>query len=178
MSLNLTKRQAHIGSSMKSKTQTDGEEKIPTVEIVLSGLMLDKDELNELLDDKYAHNALFDTKGKLHEPMFKQLRAFVLRDKFEKSMVRFYLGLTNETIELKGCKLSKLHIEPTTGGLTELTLQVHCSPDADQMGKLFTAQDSNQSVSIRFGAAEKKKKDQPELPLEGRTKPDSQPTVQ
>ena len=168
MGLSLNKRQVHIGATMRTSTQTDEQEKTSTVQINVSGVMLDKGEPNELLGDQYASAALFNTRGKIEEPMFRQFRALPMRDKFDKCIARFYVGLNNEVVELKGCKFSKIHIEPTTGGLTEVSMQVSGSPDSAQMARLFEAQDSVQSASFRFGSAEKRKKDQPELPLQDR----------
>jgi hypothetical protein len=84
MIMNLTKRPGQIGPSINTRTERHGEESVPGVDIPVSGLMLDKPELNALLQDVDAHDALYtDSRGKQLEPRFLTIDPIALTDKFE-----------------------------------------------------------------------------------------------
>lgn len=166
MSLTVKKTGAKLGASINVRNELHGDEDVGACDFKLSGIMLDKEDLNELYQDKYYHNSLFNTKGKLMEPMTRLNEPAVFKTKFENSTITLWLGLSDEVVKLTEVKLRKITLEPQTGGLTELCLQVQCNPEAEQLGELYTHQNKDVSVNIRFGREEKpKQKPQPELPL-------------
>jgi hypothetical protein len=166
MGLSLNKRSCVLGAGVNGRSQLHGDEDVPACDFTIGNVMLEKEELNELLDDKYAHNALFNTRGKLCEPMFRQFNEFSLKHKYEKSYVTLWLDLAETVIKFADCKLARIRLSPQTGGMTELTLQVQCTADAESMAQIYTHQKRDCSVNIRFGKQEApKQKAQPELPL-------------
>jgi hypothetical protein len=166
MSLTIKKCPAKLGSSINVRNELHGDEDVGACDFKLSGIMLEKDDLNELYDDKYFHNSVFNTKGRLFEPMTRYNDPMSFKLKFEKSTVTLWLGLSDEIVKFSECKLRKITLDPQTGGLTELCLQVQCNPDVPQIGHLYLHQNKDVSCSIRFGKEEKpKNKAQPELPL-------------
>jgi hypothetical protein len=164
MGLSLAKRPCTIGPSLNGRTQHHGDEDVPAADFMLKGVMIDKEELGELLEDEYAHRAYFNTKGKVFEPLHPQV-TFRLKHKFEKSMVHLRLGLSDDEVKLGGVKLARITFEPQTGGLCSVSMQVQCTPEAKEVALIFLNQNRDASVTIRFGKIESKKIRQPELPL-------------
>jgi len=164
MGVSITKRPCKIGSSLNGRTEHHGDESVPGADLTVSNILLEKEELNQLLESESAWKSLYKS-GKMPEPMFPKLVAFKFRDKFEKSACTLYLGLDNEKVTLNGIKLSKITLQPMPGGLTALSVQIQCTPDADQVGLIMTHLDSDGACSIRFGKIVTKDV-QPELPLD------------
>lgn len=163
-SFTVKKRECKIGPSINTRTEKHGDNDVPAADVEIEGVMLDREELGELLGDNAAWCAFFNQTGKLFEPLFAQL-AYALTHKFKDSNVVLYLGLAHEKLELAGVKLNRITLTPRTGGMTELTLQVQCTPDAAQMGELHVHRNQHASIGIRFGKLDVKTKAQPELPI-------------
>ena len=172
MGLSLNKRPCHLGKSVNTRTEMHGDTPTPAADLTLLGIMLDKDELNGLFNvdpdpkmQRDIYKALFNTKGKMAEPMLPEIHGFKLAHKFDKSRVTVYLGIDNEKVELAGCKLAKIELNPQPGGLTEISLQVQAYPTAEDLGQLYVHLDSDAHCSIRFGKVAIDVKRQPELPM-------------
>jgi hypothetical protein len=166
MALTVKKTQAKLGASINVRNERHGDEDVGACDFKIGNILIDKHDLNELYGDKYYHNSLFNTNGKLVEPMTQLNEPAVFKAKFENSTVTLWLGLSDEKLTLTEVKLRKITLEPQTGGYTEMTLQVQCNPDESQLGHLYSHQNKDVSVNIRFGREEKpKQKAQPELPL-------------
>ncbi len=171
MAFSLAKRQSTLGVKLNPRTEYHGDDPVPACDFTLSKIMLDASELNALIDGENTvapspHDRLFYLGGPLSEPAFRHLKALVLDTKYERSSVSLWLGLNRDLVKLGGAKLAKIHLVPQTGGLTELSLQVQCNPEADQMALLYTHMSKDVEVTIRFGSPVKDTKEQPELPLD------------
>lgn len=170
MIMNLTKRPGQIGPSINTRTERHGEESVPGVDIPVSGLMLDKPELNALLQDVDAHDALYtDSRGKQLEPRFLTIDPIALTDKFvgAKVTISSANGET-ESLILKPAKIGKIRLEPQVGGLTLLSCTIQGNPPdhADMLALLnqkCRVSILNASLDIKPAASE-----EPELPLEHR----------
>lgn len=165
--LSLNKRPARIGPSINTPTEKHGEEDVPACDIPIEGIMLEREELNALLDDPYAHDALFNhrSQGKVDEPIFRKFKALQFREKFEEGAVTFFVGMGAEKIELKSVKLARVTLDPQVGGLTELSLSVQCNPSADTVAQLFTYMNHDVEVEIAFGKKVAKGAKQVEMPI-------------
>jgi len=168
--LSISKRPCRLGPSINLRSEKHGDDDVPACDIAIEGLMLEPEELNALLEDPNAHKAFFakagnGKAGKLTEPMFRQLKAFVMRNKFEGGAVLTF-GLTEREIDFGEVKLAKLTLEPMVGGLTSLSLQVQAHPDERGMGELMSFLNREIDAAIEIGArAEKGKRAQQDLPL-------------
>src|SRR5678815_6168342 len=99
--LDLAKRPAMV-MHVNPRLERHGDDGVLAVDIKLDGIHLEPDELNLLLGDKHAHDALFvkaNGKGKAPEPMFRQLKSFELVDKFENCAAIITLGLSDNELE-------------------------------------------------------------------------------
>lgn len=171
MVLNLTKRQAMLGGKLNPRVEYHGDEQVPACDFTLTGIMLDADELNALLDtdaaivDHHAYDRLF-VAGDLPEPAFRDI-SLAVPTKFEKSSITLKLGnLAEDVLKFGGAKIAKIVLSPQTGGLTALSLQVQANPEAPQLASLYVHMGKDVSATIRFGKEQvKATKDQPELPL-------------
>lgn len=164
MKLNLNKRSAEIGGSINTRTERHGEELVPGVDIPVTGLMLDKEELNILLEDEFAHDCLFtDARGKQLEPRFLNVAPIVVLGKFEEASVTISLQ-GEDGLLLKPAKISKIILEPQVGGLT----LVSCTIQANPPDHFDVCSYLNQKcrLAIRNAEREPKPNSEPELPLE------------
>lgn len=165
--LTLDKRPARMGSSINTRTEKHGDEDVPACDIALQGIMLEREELNSLLADPYAHDALYNhrSKGKADEPVFRKFKPLVFREKFEEGGVTLYVGMGQTKIELKDVKLARVTLDPQVGGLTELSVQVQCTPKTDTIGELLGYMNHDVEVEISFGKRAEKSKKQQDLPI-------------
>jgi hypothetical protein len=114
--------------------------------------MLAREELDSLLGAG-SHKALFakSKKDAPVEPLFRQLKPFVLRDKYGESSVVLGLGINGAEVNLNDVKLARITLEPQVGGLTALSLQVQCTPDVDDMAEIFAHLNAECDIEIAFG---------------------------
>lgn len=130
--LSLSRRSCRIGPAVRVKI-TGKDERVTTLAVPLSQLMLDPNELNSLLQEPHAHQVLFDTKrSTLIEPVFRNIAALRLVDKIEDASVTLELNSTT-TLSLVNCTLARIELEPQNGGLTAMSLSVQCTPKLDSM---------------------------------------------
>ncbi len=63
----LGKRGCSIGSSLNVRNEHHGEEDVGACDVTVSKILLDKDEMNDLLDELIEHrlDALYNKKGKV-----------------------------------------------------------------------------------------------------------------
>lgn len=164
--ITIGRRPCKIGSSVNTRSEKHGDEDVPACDIPLDGIMLEAEELNTLLADPGAHRALFSKprNGAPQEPMFKQLKPFVLVDKFTGSVELTLAGQV--VLELEDVTLARVRIEPQVGGLTMLSLQVQCAPPVEDMAHVIGFLNSTADVSITFGKrVEKAARKQKDLEL-------------
>lgn len=130
--LSLKKSNVRIGGSINTRTEKHGDEDVAALDVPFSGLMLTKDELNTVLREENAYDALFDKKASSpDEPFLKHIKPLGLKDKIEGANVSLTHGLNAETALLSDVNLSKLKLDPKVGGLTELSGAIQCTPDLD-----------------------------------------------
>jgi hypothetical protein len=164
MALSISKRPCQIGGHINARTETHGDEDVGAIDVTLSKIMLEADELDELLGVGSAQR-LFRMEAEPIEPAWRDVGVITIQRKYEKALVQ--LKLDDEWLKLGGAKLGKIMLIPRTGGLTEMSLQTQCCPEAAQVEIMFKHMGKECDCSIRFGReAVKAKKDQPELPLD------------
>lgn len=108
--LTLTTRPCKIGPSINTRTEKHGDEDVTALDIPIESVMLEANELNVLLGEPHAHNALFNGGTSPPEPLLRMIRALKLKDKFEDCTVTLLLGLNLERIELANVKLAKVEL--------------------------------------------------------------------
>lgn len=176
MTLTVKKTGGKLGPSINVRTESHGDETVGACDFKISGILLWEDDINELYDDKTYYKTLFKPNSKPLEPRTQRNEAISFIGKFENSTVTLWLDGNEDddedenrettTLKLTEVKLRKITLDAQTGGAVELSLQVQCKPDAEQLGALYLHQNMDVSVSVRFGKEGAKKKAQPELPLE------------
>lgn len=129
--------------------------------------MLEPEELNALLGDPTAHATLFTDERGFKQPRFQQLKALVLKDKFENAAVRFTLGMNGAGtgVQCEQVKIAKVTLEPMSGGLTALSCQVQAEPAAEMIGALVQFLSREISIEIIDAKRAEKAKKQGELPI-------------
>mgnify|MGYP000858370668 FL=1 len=164
--LTLTTRPCKIGPSINTRTEKHGDEDVTALDIPIESVMLDANELNVLLGEPHAHNALFNGGTSPPEPLLRMIRALKLKDKFEDCTVTLLLGLNLERIELANVKLAKVELEPCVGGLTAASFAIQCAPRDLQFAPLLLSFMNHEAdIELVLGKRADASKAQPELPL-------------
>lgn len=165
--LSLERRPCKMSGHINVRTEREGDEGVGACDIKISGVMLDREELGKLLGDEHAWRGMFNQKGKVYEPLFPQLADYRLLFSFEKCSVTLWLGLADEreSERFNDVKLKSVVLAPQTGGMTAVSVQMQCRPDADQLAKLYCHLETDAHCSMRFGKVADKVKEQPQLPL-------------
>lgn len=165
--LELGKRQAHI-AHINLREEKHGDDTVPAIDIKLEGVTLDKAELNALLGEKRAHDALFNQgkAGTLIEPVFKFFEPFKFTEKFVDCQATLYLGIQAAEYELEDVRITGLKFTPMSGGSTAVTLTVqHELDDTEIVGALADQLGRECSVAISFGKVDVEEKKQQKLAL-------------
>lgn len=166
--LTLRSRLCKIGTNINVRTEKHGDQPVPACDIPLKGVMLSKLELNTLLGDDGAYDALYRDVEGTPEPIFaKHFKPFVLSDTFEGASVKLQLSDVKDglEVELEDVSLNALKLEPQVGGLTALNVQVQAAPDSDDMSTIIAFVDAQVHAAISFGKRSEKDKRQKELPM-------------
>jgi hypothetical protein len=158
-----SKRPAQIGPSINTRTEKHGEENVPGVDIPVSGIFLTKEEINILLQDEDAYDALYtDTRSKQLEPRFMTIEPIRLSDKF--TGARVTIAVNGEDLVLKPAKISKISLAPQVGGLTLMSCTVQGNP-SDHTDVLALL-NLKCRIQILGAALEEPAPAEPELPLD------------
>lgn len=164
-----SKRPCKLSGSANGRTEMHGEDSVAAVDISISAFMLNADELNKLTVDEHFDRRVIDTpKGSkgAKESGLRRFKPLQLRDKYVNCNVALSLGLAKDALELEQCRIAKITLEPTTGGLTEMTMQVQCTPDEKQIARIFAFLNKDIDARVKLGKPEETTKPQPELALE------------
>src|SRR5882672_6593975 len=164
LKLTLTKRAGQIGPSINTRTEKHGEEDVPGIDIPVGGIFLDAEELNAVLQNEGAHEALYTLeRGAAPEPRFQNLKPLGISDKFQGAKVTITVD-DREPLILKPAKVSKIHLEPQIGGLTAMTCTIQGNPgDHTDVLEMLNAKCR---ISIVGGQVAEREREQPELDLE------------
>lgn len=165
--LELTKRHAKV-AHLNVREEKHGDDSVTAVDIKLSEIVLEKDDLNALLAEKHAHAALFNQAkaGALIEPVFKRFAPFAFTEKFVDCAATLYLGLGAQAFELEDVKLASIKLECVSGGQTMLSLTLqHELDDSEILASLADQLGRECSVEITFGKLDEAEKRQGKLAL-------------
>lgn len=175
--LELTKRHAKL-AHINVREEKHGEESVPAVDIKLSEIMLEKDDLNALLAEKHAHGALFNQAkaGAIIEPVFKRFAPFQFNEKFVDCSAQVFLGLNGEGFELEDITVTRITLQPVSGGQTAMTLTLqHELDDTEIVSSLADQLGRECSVEITFGKVDEAEKRQGKLALNSEPSSTEQP---
>lgn len=162
LKLTLSKRAGQIGPSVNTRTERHGEEAVPGIDIPVSGIFLDADELAIVLQDTEAHRSFFTkTRSSAPEPRFQYLAPQKIEGKLEGAKVLIQVG--DHQLLLKPAKVKSIELAFQVGGMTEMrcTIQGNPSSDTDVLELL----NAKCRISIT-GAVREEKVEDPELPLD------------
>lgn len=127
--LRISQRTCRLGEKYAGKK--DEEADAITLRVELANVVLDREELNALLGEPHAYEALYNTSATPVTPYLKCLKALELRNSWEGAYVALWYEMGKRKIEFKRAKISKIKIEPRHGGDTFLSLTVEGEPALD-----------------------------------------------
>jgi hypothetical protein len=177
MLLSLDSRPCTLGVYLNTPTQKHGDERVPAKVISIKNILLDKDQLNELLGDRHAWDALYvEHKGKPAEPIFPdRLGQLPVLGKYKDSQVELSFGLKPYEISFTDATLKSLKLDRQSGGLTALSLTMVClkSNITGDLARLDEHLDGSANVAIELGDLDEDEddeddedRDQPALDLD------------
>lgn len=145
--LNLTERNAHIAPGANLRTQKHGEEDVPAVDVTISGIGLDADELDKLFGHPQTAESFYDVEGdEVPRLKFPGLEPVRFTEKIEGLRVTLKIGKT--VVQLSPSTGRKITVEFTDLG-ARMSLQVQCAePAKDAVPKLFAALNQGCRVTI------------------------------
>lgn len=149
--MNLGKRPAMIGNAIQSRAEMHGDEPVTAIDIPLTDIMLDPEELAWILREPLAHRALFNkVRGGIQEPLLKHIKPVVLADKIEKATITITHGVSAEELCLTPVNLAKIKLEPRAGGLTAMSCTVQAVPDLDDSAIAHLLERLNSAVEVEI----------------------------
>lgn len=154
----LDTRPCKLGVYLNTPTQKHGDDRVPAKVIGIKNILLTKDELNELLDDKHAWDALYvERKGKPAMPLFAdKLGPLKVLGKFKGSTVNLSFGLKPYEIAFSEATCKSLELERTEGGLTALSFTIVClkSNVGGELARLDEHLDGSADIVLALGDPE------------------------
>ena len=148
--LNIESTHAVLGK-VSNNIENHGDEEVTAFDIPVSGILLSREQVNQLLDDSVADRVLFNTtRTKDVQPSLKCFEPFALKDKFDGATIRFDFGTgKGEKFTLKDCKAKGVTLEPQNGGNTLVALSIRVRPENDaQILQLLGHQNRSCKISI------------------------------
>lgn len=164
LKLTLSKRPGQLGPSINTRTEKHGEEDVPGIDIPVSAIYLNAEELGIVLEDPDAQECFYvGLTGKAApEPRFMYARPLQLEGKLTEAKVQISVG--DHQVLLKPAKIKSISLEFRVGGLTEMSCVVQGNPSANtDVLELLNAR-CKISISGAVRQAEKAEPD-PELDL-------------
>lgn len=160
--LTLSKRAGQIGPSINTRTEKHGEEDVPGLDIPVTGIFLDAEELGVLLQDPEAHTCLFTkSRSVADEPRFDSLAPLKIDGKFTDAKVLITVG--EHQVHFKPAKVKSIELEPQVGGMTMMSCTIQGNPSSNT--DVLELLNAKCRIQITGGEMETKNDDQPELPM-------------
>lgn len=130
--LNIEPTHAILGK-IANNIENHGEEEVTAFDIPVTNILLDREQLNALLDDSVADRVIFNkTRAGDVQPALKCLEPFALKDNFDGATIQFNFGTgKGEKFTLKDCKVKAVTLEPQNGGNTVVTMKIRVRPEND-----------------------------------------------
>ena len=147
--LDISQTHAHMGK-ISNNLEKHGTDDVTAFDIPISGILLDREQLNDLLEDPHADRWMFnETKSGAIEPATRAFEPRVLKDTFEKAVVVFTVGKAEFT--LADCKIQGIELDPENGGNTRVAFKLRVRPEND---KQILALLGHQNREIKIDVAE------------------------
>jgi hypothetical protein len=151
----LDSRPCKLGVYLNTPTQKNGDDRVPAKVLGIKNILLTKDELNELLDDKHAWDAFYvERKGKPAMPIFAdKFGPLPLLGKFKNSSIKLSFGLKPYEIEFAEATCKSLKLERQEGGLTALSFTLVClkSRIVGELARLDEHLDGSADIVLELG---------------------------
>ena len=176
--LNLNSKICRMGK-ISNNVEHHGDEYVPAFTIPITGIMLDKTELNRFMNDSLTYASWFDTTGSVKKPMsWWGEETFRISPDYEadaltitlsgKRVIKFdSIDGDDEDDGRAACTLSKITLTPMMGGLTEMSFHLYVLPDIGKTNLLLQEHQHREiTITLEEGKAVEKKTKQPELPMD------------
>lgn len=162
--LSLTKRPAKVGKSVNTRTEMHGDDEVPGLDIPITGMLINDEELGLVCDDPETHKRWYKNDRSLGVvPAFASVEVIPIGHKFENATVRM-TGTTIEAATFGNAKIKSIRLARQVGGLTMMSFTLQCNPENGiDVPKLLNAKIS---IGIKSAELEQDADDEPELPLD------------
>jgi hypothetical protein len=152
--MQLDKRQCDIGTKIQTRREFHGDEKVPAIDLKITGVSLSKDELCELLDEETAWDDRYIDNGK-ESASIKGRRienSEKLNVDFKESQAILTLGLNESVVAFINCTIRKIELVKVQGGLTTMNFMIQSSEEVKNAEMIRSFLDTRQSISLILGS--------------------------
>jgi hypothetical protein len=165
LKLNLTKRQGFVGKSINTRTEMHGKDPVGALDIPVSGILVNMEELNILCDEPSAWDGLYKkNEDGLIVARIPAIASHTITHKFKGAQVRI-TGNGLEPSLFVDAAVKDIVLLLVDGGNTTMSCKVQVVPETPIPTTVWV----NKKISIGIKAAEIDNDvddDEPELPLE------------
>lgn len=120
----LPKKPCTLAGHINARTQKNGDEHVPFMDLKLSMLLTAK-QTATLTGESHIAEAWFKTEGgELSDPLLKDWAPYRMKCKFKDSLCVLIVGVNAKEIDLGNCTIKGCTFEPVDRGSTQLTCTV------------------------------------------------------
>lgn len=161
----LPKKPCTLAAHINARTQKNGEEHVPFMDIKLSMLLTAK-QTASLTGESHIAEAWFKTEGgELSDPLLKDWAPYRMKCKFKDSLCVLVVGVNAKEIDLGNVTIKGCTFEPVDRGSTQLTCTIQ-APITNKTNETFLWMGHDIDAKLQFGEVELEDA-QEKLDLEG-----------
>lgn len=128
--LSLNMRPARFNQDYRGKTQEKDGTITKKLHFGLDEIGLDETDLGAFTGEAHAYRSLYNTGGAQAEPYLACFKAYAFHEDIDNAAVTVRLHGGTE-YKFTGCKLTKIKLRPTSGGVTMVSCKVEATPALD-----------------------------------------------
>lgn len=148
--LNLPRKPCDIAAHINARTQKNGDEHVPFMDIKLIMLLTAK-QTAALTGESHIAEAWFKTEGgKLSDPLLKDWAPYRMNCKFKDSLCVLTVGINAKEIDLGNVTIKGCTFVPVDRGSTQLTCTVQ-APITNKTNETFLWMGHSIDAKLQFG---------------------------
>ncbi len=149
----LPKKPCTLAAHINARTQKNGDEHVPFMDIKLSMLLTAK-QTATLTGESHIAEAWFKTEGgELSDPLLKDWAPYRMKCKFKDSLCVLIVGVNAKEIDLGNVTIKGCTFEPVDRGSTQLTCTVQ-APITSKTNETFLWMGHDIDAKLQFGEVE------------------------
>lgn len=148
--LNLPRKPCTLAAHINARTQKNGEEHVPFMDLKLV-LLLTAKQTALLTGESHIAEAWFKTeRGELGDPLLKDWAPYRMKAKFKDSLCVLTVGVNAKQIDLGNTTIKNCIFEPVDRGSTQVTCTVQ-APITSKTNEVFLWMGHEIDAKLQFG---------------------------